>query len=62
VRNPVRVQIDVLDPLPGWQPGNPSAGCRIRSVYGRGAPFPVRRSRSRASLSDSEVMGCPTAY
>jgi hypothetical protein len=32
-----------------------------RAIYGLREPFPARRRRSRASLSHSEVMGCPTA-
>jgi IstB-like ATP binding protein len=31
-----------------------------RAGYGLREPVPLRRRRSRASVSDSEVMGCPT--
>ena len=31
-----------------------------RAGYGLREPVPLRRRRSRASFSDSEVMGCPT--
>jgi hypothetical protein len=37
-----------------------SQGPRERAVHSLREPMPVRRTRSRASFSDSEVMGCPT--
>jgi hypothetical protein len=42
------------------QPQASQLGAPQRVVYGLREPVPARRRRSRASFSDSEVMGCPT--
>jgi hypothetical protein len=49
----------LLHPLTDGGTG-PNLWSPQRAGYGLREPVPVRRRRSRASFSDSEVMGCPT--